>query len=119
MTKDQQYNVVSFLSPCLPPLSFRYFLCMPLYLSFHRFTSFSRSSVFNFCRPWVFFPDFLFIFPAFISGLETCFKDFLSISLWLLLPFLVLYFIVFYSFHYIFLRFSFLKFIYFFPVYCS
>jgi len=63
MTKDQQYNVLSFLSPCLPPLSFRYFLCMPLYLSFHRFTSFIGSSVFNFYRPSVFFPDFFFFFP--------------------------------------------------------
>jgi len=106
MAKDQQYKVLSFLSPCLPPLSFRYFLCMPLYLSFHRFTSFIGSSVFNFYRPWVFFPGF---FSAFISGLETCFKDFLSISLWLLLPFLVLYFIVLYSFSISFFDFPFLN----------
>jgi len=66
-----------------------------------------------------YFSPIFFFFPAFISGLETYFKDFLSISLWLLLPFLVFYFIVFYSFLYIFLQFYFLKFIYFFLVYCS
>jgi hypothetical protein len=65
---------------------------MPLSLSFHQFISFIGCSVFNFHLPWVFFPRFSF-FPAFISGLETCFKDFLSVSLWLLLPFLILYFI--------------------------
>lgn len=107
--KNQQCNVLSFLSSCLPPLSFHYFLCMPLYLSFHRFTSFIGSSVFNFYRPWVFCPDFLFFFPAFISGLETCFKDFLSISLWLHLPVLVLYFIVFILFSVPFFDFPFLS----------
>jgi hypothetical protein len=78
--RNQHCNMLSFLSPCLPPLSFHYFLCMPLYLSFRRFTSFIGSSVFNFYRLWVLFPDFLFFLHLFLVLKHTlktfCQSDF-------------------------------------------
>jgi len=72
--------IIFFVCPCL---------CHSIDLLLLLVVVFSISIALGYFSPTFFF------FPAFISGLETCFKDFLSVSLWLLLPFLILYFIVF------------------------